>query len=260
MASILLLPKQRGKNNMEKYVRPWHLQSYQCDRDGYVRPVVLMNELQGMSDTHAELIGCGRTFLMENKLAWVVTHYLVDIVDIPREGTELVLSTWPSAHLGLRAIRDFEVREKSTNKLMVRATSQWILIDIETRRPVRINDRLPHWECLPTRAWDCEFEKFADFDAEKFHMFKCRFDDIDVNQHINNAVYAIWATESVGFQYRSTHHLRRLEMNFKKEINPNTPEISVGVRIDGDISYHKIMTGDIEHATVICTWDKNTGC
>ena len=240
---------------MEKYTRIWPVQSYQCDRDGNVRPLILMNELQGMADTHAERIGCGRTFLMENNLAWVVTHYLVDIVDMPREGAQLELSTWPAAHEGLRAIRDYEVRDHATGRLMVRATSQWILIDINTRRPVRINDRLPHWDCLPVRAWDRTFEKFPDFDTEKSHTFKCRFDDIDVNQHINNAVYAVWATESVGFQYRASHVLRGLEMNFKKEVSPDTPDVTILVHIDGNVTYHKIMTGDTEHATIICTWD-----
>ena len=240
---------------MEKYTRTWHVQSYQCDRRGNVRPVILMNELQGMSDTHAQIIGCGRTFLIENGLAWVVTHYLVDIVKVPREGAMLELSTWPAAHEGLRAVRDFEVRDKNTNELMVRATSQWILIDINTRRPVRINDRLPHWECIPERGWNRTFDKFPDFETEKSHIFKCRYDDIDVNQHINNSVYAIWATESVGFQYRASHILRRIEMNFKKEVSPNTPEITILVHIDGDTTYHKVITGDGEHATIICTWD-----
>ena len=85
---------------------------------------------------------------------------------------------------------------------------------------------------------------------------KCRFDDIDVNQHINNAVYAVWATESVGFQYRSTHKLRKIDINFKKEVNPNTPEIRIDVAIDGLVSRHKICVEDTVHAVVICHWDE----
>ena len=85
---------------------------------------------------------------------------------------------------------------------------------------------------------------------------KCRFDDIDVNQHINNAVYAVWATESVGYVYRSNHKLKKIDINFKKEVNPDTPEICIDVAIDGLVSKHKIRTGDTEHAAVICHWEK----
>ena len=48
-----------------------------------------------------------------------------------------------------------------------------------------------------------------------------------------------------------------LMLNFKKEIKPDTPEVFVDVIIEGDVSYHKIRTGDVEHASVICTWTPN---
>lgn len=239
----------------EKYIAKRVLQAYQCDRYGNVRPLILMNELQGVADTHAEVLGFGRTYLIEHNMAWVVTHYLVDIVEMPHEGEELSFITWPSVQDGLRATRDFEVRG-CDGRLMVRATSQWILIDMTTRRPLRLEEKLKDWGIIPERAWNKNFEKFPDFESEKTHVFKCRFDDIDVNQHINNAVYAVWATESVGYVYRNQHILKRLEMNFKKEINPDTPEIKVDVAIDGLISRHKIKTADVEHAMIICTWEK----
>lgn len=237
----------------EKLIEKRVLQAYQCDRYGYVRPLILMNELQGVADTHAERLGCGRTYLLAHNMAWVVTHYLVDIIEDPREGEELSFITWPSAHDTLRATRDFQIRG-ADGRLLVRATSQWVLIDMARRRPLVLYDNLPHWEIIPERAWDAPFVKFPEFEPAKTHIMKCRFDDIDVNQHINNAVYAVWATESVGYQYRNQHKLKRIELNFKKEISPDTPQIEVDVAIDGLISRHRIRTGDTEHAFVVCTW------
>ena len=232
------------------------LQAYQCDRYGNVRPLILMNELQSVADRHAEILGCGRTYLLENNMAWVVTHYLVDIIEMPRENEELTFITWPADQDSLRATRDFEVRG-SDNRLMVRATSQWILIDMASRRPARLAEHLPQWPICTSRAWDRTFEKFADFAPRKTHVMKCRFDDIDVNQHINNAVYAVWATESVGYEFRNQHQLTRIELNFKKEIKPDTPEVYVDVITEDNVSYHKIRTDAAEHASVICHWEKN---
>lgn len=230
-----------------------NIQAYQCDRFGNMRPLVLMNILQGMGDTHAEKLGVGYSYCESHGIAWVVTHYLVDIIEMPQEREQLQITTWPSVSDNLRTSRDFEIRGMD-GRLMVRATSQWILIDLNTRRPLRLADHLPEFESLSERAWDRTFDKFPDFTATKTHVMKCRFDDIDVNQHINNAVYAVWATESVGFEFRSTHQLTGIELNFKKEVSPSVPEVSIDVAFDGNVTRHRIRTGDTEHAIVVCTW------
>lgn len=240
----------------EKLIEQKILKTYQTDRYGFIRPLMLMNELQAVADRHAELLNCGRTYCIEHGIAWVVTHYLVDIIELPREAEELTFITWPSAHDVLKATRDFEIRGKD-GRLMVRATSQWILIDIEKRRPVKLLEHLPEWEIIPERTYDRTFERFPDFETTKSHTFRCRYDDVDVNQHINNAVYAVWATESVGFDFRNKHQLRGIELNFKKEISPNMPQVQVDVVIEGDTSRHKIITNGIENANVICRWGPN---
>ena len=237
----------------DKYTEVRKLQAYQCDRYGNVRPLILMNELQSMADTHAEKIGVGRTFLLKKNLAWVCIYYLVDIIELPHENEDLKFITWPSVADSLRTVRDFEIHG-ADNRLMVRATSQWVLIDMDRRRPLA--NHLSPDVVVPTRAYGCAFEKFPDFETTKTHVMKCRFDDIDVNQHINNAVYAVWATESVGYAYRNEHELCGIELNYKKEINPDEPEVAIDVKIDGNTSYHKIRTGDVEHAVVICHWAK----
>lgn len=229
------------------------LQAYQCDRYGNMRPLILMNELQGMGDKHAEKLGVGYEYCQSHGMAWVVTHYLVDIIEMPTEREELKIMTWPSCQDALRATRDFEIRG-ADDRLLVRATSQWVLIDMARRRPLRLDENLPRWLINECRAWDRTFEKFPDFEPTKTHKMKCRFDDIDVNQHINNAVYAVWATESVGYEYRNQHKLKSIELNFKREISPDTPDVEVDVAIDGLVSRHKIRTGDTEHAMVICHW------
>lgn len=231
------------------------LQAYQCDRYGNMRPLILMNELQGMGDRHAEMLGVGYEYCQAHGIAWVVTHYLVDIIEMPTEREELEIRTWPSCQDALRATRDFEIRG-ADGRLLVRATSQWVLIDMARRRPLRLDENLPTWTTNECRAWNRTFDKFPDFTPTKTHVMKCRFDDIDVNQHINNAVYAVWATESVGYAFRNQHKLTGIELNYKKEIAPDTPQIEVDVAIDGTTSYHKIRTGDTEHAIVICHWQK----
>ena len=238
---------------VHKLVKERRLKTYQCDRYGFLRPVSLMNKLQGLAGTHAEMLGAGREYCLSRGVAWVLTHMFVDIVDMPRAEEMLTYSTWPSVTGAVRSERDFEITDEKGN-LKVRAISQWVLIDLESRRPVRISEYFPNWSGLPERVWDREFDKAADFIPTKSSVMACRFDDIDVNQHINNAVYTVWATESVGFKYRNEHQLRGIDIYFEHEISPTTPTVRIEIALDGNVSRHKIMTQEVEHAKVICYW------
>lgn len=239
-----------------KLVEEHTLKTYQCDRYGFMRPITMMNLLQGLAGTHADMLGVGRDVCKEKNVAWVLTHMFVDIVDMPRAEEALIYSTWPSNVGAIKSERDFEVRD-AKGKLKLRAISQWVLIDFNSRRPVRISECFSDWSGLPERTWNREFDKCPDFIPTRSHVVACRFDDIDVNQHINNAVYTVWATESVGFDYRNTHTLRGIDLYFQREILPDTTTIRVEVAFDhqNNISRHKIMTNEVEHAKVICYWN-----
>jgi acyl-ACP thioesterase len=240
-----------------KYTKNKTVKTYQCDRQGFIRPVVLMNFLQDVADTHAEILGAGRLFCIEKGIAWVVTHYLVDIINLPRELDELVITTWPAVHGPLKAVRDFEIHN-ADGRLMIRATSQWILINTAARRPLRLNDYLPaDWVNGANRALDLPFDKFPDFIATENTKFLVHHDDVDVNQHVNNAIYTKWATESVGFDFRDSHRLHKIFLNFKKEIPFDTKEVIVETAINGLISHHKIKSNDTENANVVCEWKLN---
>ncbi|MDR1207676.1 MAG: hypothetical protein LBK26_04665 [Rickettsiales bacterium] len=241
---------------MQKQVEIKTLKTYQMDRHGTLRPIMLMNELQAIADTHAEKFGRGRTYCAENNCAWVVTHYLIEIDEMPAEGQELEFSTWPSGRDALRAIRDFRIRDALSGAELVRATSQWVMIDLDARRPMRLDSIMGGWDTIHERALDREFDKFPDFAADAFMAVRPRFDDVDVNQHINNAVYAVWATESLGFEFRDAHKLRGLAINFKKEIKAGVSEVVIESKLDGAVSRHMIKSNDTEHANVICEWEE----
>jgi acyl-ACP thioesterase len=242
------------KLETEKYIQKKKLETSKTGKNGLLRPVSLMNELQAIADIHATLLGAGRSFCLENNITWVVTHYAVEILEMPNDKEELSFATWPSYHEALRAVRDFEV-SGADGRPMIRATSQWIMIDLTTRRPVKLADFLPSWNCIPERALNIPFDKFAEPISEQNVDFNVRYDDIDVNQHVNNAVYTTWATESLGYDFLNSHKLKGFKINFKKEIPAGTPKVSVAVQIDGDTTHHVIKSNDAVNAVVACEWD-----
>ena len=61
-----------------------------------------------------------------------------------------------------------------------------------------------------------ELSKVQKIDITK--IFEIRYDDIDVNCHANNGNYIIWAFEPLDFEFKSSHKLKILDIQFKKEI------------------------------------------
>lgn len=238
-----------GKFSIKK-----RLSMYQVDPDGNMKPLMLMNELQSAADVHAEQIKVGISFCQENKLAWVALFYHVDIPKMPRGGQEIVLETWPCRRDGIRTIRDFLMTDAATGEVLVRASSQWVMIDMATRRPVPFEGRVPDFELNPERALDLPFDKFPDFAPDFGMEISPRYDDFDINRHVNNAVYSVWATESMGREFLGKHTLRGISLNFKKEISMSVDKVNIETADGGMKTHHRIASGDAVHAYVICDW------
>ena len=82
-----------------------------------------------------------------------------------------------------------------------------------------------------------------------------RFDDIDTNNHVNNAVYPLWASESLPYAFRNTHEISELEISFKKEALAGDT-VTVLATLKGNKSSHTIISADDgrELARAALTW------
>ena len=78
----------------------------------------------------------------------------------------------------------------------------------------------------------------------KLRNFFIRFDDINLNNHVNNAVYPLWASEAVGIDFRAAHTPAEIEVAFKKE-GLYGEDIRVETEFDNLTTIHRIKaTGD----------------
>jgi medium-chain acyl-[acyl-carrier-protein] hydrolase len=239
---------------IEKYIVSKFIDTPSFSKNGRMRPIILMNELQAIADNHASFLGAGREFCIKNNMAWVVTNYVIDIYQMPSSQEVLEFITWPSGHESLRAIRDFLINDLHGN-LKVRASSQWILIDINTRRPVRLEPFLSGWECDDSHALKMPFEKITTDISGQTAEFEIRYDDFDVNQHVNNGVYLLWTLESLGCDFIDAHRLRGVKINFRKEIPFGTAnKVLVDFEIDGKTTRHLVKTTEI-NAVIELNWD-----
>ena len=229
--------------DLKKYANEYNIRSYECDRNNNLRILTLMNIFQDMADANASQLGLGLDYCLSKGLAWVGSNYALDITRLPRLHETIRIETWPAVEKRLGAIRDYEVFGENGESI-IRASSQWILINFAKKRPVGLRENLPEYTVLPERALDTEFPKIGEIERidERF-KFRVRFDDIDLNKHVNNAVYVLWATEAVEADFRLSHNPRKIDIAFKKE-GYMGEKITVLTQHDGLKTLHSIRTYD----------------
>ncbi len=229
---------------MQKYSNTYHVRSYECDRNNNLRLVTLMNIFQDMAVLHADAMGLGFDYCLSKGLAWVGSNYEVQIERLPKMNETITINTWPAVEKKAASIRDFEVFAEDGTRIIA-ASSQWVLISIDRKRPVSLKENLQDYSILEESVLPTEFnekiDELARVDEET--KFRVRFDDIDLNRHVNNAVYALWASEAVDPEFRLTHTPYRIEIQFRKE-GLIGEKIMVSTECNEAITSHSIKTYD----------------
>jgi len=198
---------------MDIYQADYRIRSYEIDTRGLVRPLTILNYLQDAAGEHAARLGASVPALLKKNLTWVLSRYHLQFHSFPPVHSQISLRTWPSAKEGRFALRDFALTGPD-NQLIVSATSSWMLINLETRRPVRIDEFLPELPTVPRRMVHDNFTSLPvplDFNCEL--PFRVRHSDLDINQHVNNTVYVDWALETI-------------PANIIGQVSPQTIEVS----------------------------------
>ena len=225
---------------MEKYVKEYNLRTYECDKNGYLRIVTLFNILQDMADSHASDLGLGMEYCLSKGFAWVGANYHIKINRLPKIHEDIKI-TWPSEEKKIGAIRDFAIYD-SQNNLIICATSQWVLIDFARKRPIALKDNLPQYTVINERSLVSEFSKLPALERVDFEKsFSVRFDDIDINMHVNNSLYSLWAIESLDYSFRDEYLPSEIEISFKKEGHLGE-DVGITTQLDGLQTLHSIKS------------------
>lgn len=242
---------------MEKFVKEYNIRTYECDKNRNLRILTLMNILQDMADSHASDLHLGLEFCLEHGLAWVGSNYHLQIKRLPTLHENIKIVTWPSEEKKIGAVRDFAVYDEK-GIMIIAASSQWILIDFARKRPVSLKEHLPQYTVISERTLATDFPKLPDAErADCVRRFSVRFDDIDINKHVNNAVYPLWASEAVEHDFRDAHFPQEIEIAFKKECHLGE-EVEVKTQTDGSVSVHSVtaLTDGRELARLRIKWQK----
>lgn len=213
----------------------YRIRSAEVDPRGHATPTAVANLLQEAATAGARRLGVGVEQLRERGLTWYLNRLHLRQRRPPWIAETLEIETWPSAIERIHALRDFRLfLDGGPDAVEIGvATSAWLLMDLETRRPIR---RLPeelralHPE-TPRRALDVRFGRLpalpaeGDDEAEGHEAvvskpFPLRRTDLDLNGHVNYGVFVDALMEGAPEALWSEGELLELEVDFRAEARP----------------------------------------
>jgi acyl-ACP thioesterase len=193
--------------------------SYEVDAFGILEVPALAGYLQEVAGAHAAELGVGIDVLMRQGLTWVLSRQRLVIASPIALGERVEIATWPSGIDRLTALREFEVRREDGTEV-ARASTQWLVLDLASRRPVRpekvLDPRFPRERSAPVAPpADGKLPALAHWDAER--RFHVRYSDIDHNLHVNNTSYLAWALEAIDRDLWRSSRVAEIEAQFLAE-------------------------------------------
>jgi medium-chain acyl-[acyl-carrier-protein] hydrolase len=216
--------------------------SYHTDFTGKAPLQSLCTFLQESAWNNANHLGFGYDDLLQNKRIWVLSRLLIKIYDYPRMGEKIYVQTWPSGIDGMFALRDFEIFNEKNEKL-ASAVSAWIVLNMETRRPIRTNsiDGLSE-HIIQRRSLDIKMDKiqYPENPINKGWVTAV-YSDLDVNNHVNNTKYIEWILNSYSLDFLRLKQPVELELNFLSETYHGDKINILSKESDDSVHFHVLI-------------------
>lgn len=237
---------------------PFRVRAYEIGADERASLLTLCDYFQEAAGNHASALGVGAVDLAGRRGVWVM-HRLRLRVETARPAWRetVTVETWPSAHDGLRAWRDFVIRD-AAGAVLVRGTSVWFVIDLRRRRPVRLPEAVRALS-LPDRAPTLPHQAPAleappEGEATRFRVRRA---DLDRNGHANNVRFVEWALESVSPGVLAERDPVEVEVQYKSEAVLGDTVLARTAPAGEDGAYRHVLvstTGGQELARLVTRW------
>ena len=167
--------------------------------DGTVQLGAIMKILENSGNKHSDLAGDNILKGSSGGIAWIMTDWLLEIDEYPKYGDKITARTWSeTVKQPLACMRDFQLFCNS--KSVVKGLTKWVLVDLQTGRPLKINPE------LIAKYEPEEKTLFADSKMPKIlqpqtfasqTQIVLRRSDIDFNNHVHNLTYLDFAMEAL---------------------------------------------------------------
>lgn len=192
------------------YQRKIEIPYYGCHTNGQARIDHLVREIIETSTLDSERAEEG----LQIDGSWVIYSWDIEFYRLPRARESVFIETNVTGWRKYFAYRRFDITDESGN-LLVRAKSVWVMVDPVNHAVIRLPQKIIDAYGVDVEA-ECEMPKIKALQGEMIRTdVQVRHRDIDINRHVNNAVYVEWLLEFI--REREEMDVKRLVILYKKE-------------------------------------------
>lgn len=216
-----------------------------CDEDDLLTLWGLARLFQDVAEDHSKVLGVGYEDLKPQGKAWILTHVYYNIVRLPMAGERLTLKSWPKPDNGLIAPRDYQLIDNE-GKICASSTSNWVILDTETRRVARLRNLLDatKYETIDATQYSkLEKLKMPEGLQEK-KSIDVPYSAIDHTGHVNNAEYMKWICDSIEEVCKPRRSnrpdIKEFAINYLKETKYGDQNVKLSVLNNANDFYFQI--------------------
>lgn len=175
------------------------VRSYEAGHSGFLRIGTMLRYLEHLATRASAGLGFDRRWYERNGTAWVVREMSLLLGELPTIDDTLHMGTWVSDYKRVQAQREYTLLHAESGKFVARASARWAYVNAATGQLTRIEDALcegmgagGHAMSMRRPTWPASVSVPV---AEL--QLTARDYEADVQQHINNCVYADWLDEGL---------------------------------------------------------------
>lgn len=224
------------------------VKAHEIDFKGRMSLPALINNMQEAAWNSAESLGASVARLQEEGISWVLTRLKLEVDRFPKHRDFYYIESWPSGGNRSFVYRDYRIYDEN-DVCIARATSTWLVFDLDTRKMIGLPDWLKSLVDIPVgrEALEVASGKIPIAKSEEeVHQFPVRWHDVDTNQHLSNVYYFQCAIEGMPFKVLSEKTLGVIDLNFRSECSWGD-KMLVAVEDKGEGNYLHTLTRESDN-------------
>ncbi len=203
---------------MNRFYKDYQIEYDDCGENGLLRLPNLIDLFMETSEGQLTNGPASSQGMQEKGLGWVVTQYEFSFSRLPQAKEKVRLWTEASGYNRFLCYRNFGLEDEAGNDVIT-VRSQWIVLDLEKRKLLPVNEKLVADLKAPKLTKLPRFQKLRPLDQYDHEQnYRIRYYDIDLNHHVHNSRYLDWIMDSLPRDFLNRHVPASLVIKFDKEI------------------------------------------
>ena len=191
--------------------------TYSCDYNKIAKLSGILQETQEAGRIQMAVNKPSYEDLQEAGQGMMLSRLDLKIYDTIRFDEPLVVSTWACDSSRATFLRRYVIER--AGQVVVDASSQWVLVDLNTRKVLKVDevDFSNYYMGEYKELFDSKLRIPRDTNFEELNKYEICYSDLDYNKHMNNTYYADVLCDRIPELAEGTHRVESFRIHYKNE-------------------------------------------